>query len=83
MIRMLNETKKRLIQEVRSSNRECKCIIKIQSALDTECNLIAVSDDEEDFDEFCLVLGKLNDADWDNYYMMIGDYDSFSNFTQF
>ncbi len=74
MIKMLNEIKKRLIDDVRDMYPECKCLIKVKSAIDTECNLIAVSDDISDFLEIQGLCYDLRTEDTTHFYVVIGDY---------
>ncbi len=76
MIKMLNETKKRLIYDIENMYLDCKCIIRIKDVIDEECDLIAISNNIEDYKELCELSHKLQDNDEGYYYVVVGSYNT-------
>ena len=76
MIKILDETEKRLIVEVEATYNNYCCIVETTGSDDTMCRLIAVSDDSRDEKELSDLCWDYNDSKDGVYYMIVGSYNN-------
>ena len=76
MIKVLNETVKRSIASVTKVYKNCEYIMAVDSILDKDGYLIAVSDDIAEYDDFSSLIEDYREKDGSKLYMMCGSYSS-------
>lgn len=74
MIKVLNETVKRNISSVAKIYKNCEYIMAVDSILDKDGYLIAMSDDISEYDDFSSLIEDYREKDNSKLYMMCGGY---------